>query len=108
MRWPSFSVSTNTPSQSNKRALGRTDGAAEAMHFTTPNPFPLLKGLFLIFMLANLEPPSILEHDDDDDKRTVFLAKNWVFAAAADDDKRTVFLAKNWVFADEDEAVSGG
>lgn len=80
-------MSTNTPSQSNKRALGRTDGAAEAMHFTTPNPFPLLEVLFLIVMLANLEPPSILEHDDD---------------------KRTVFLAKNWAFADEDEAVSGG
>lgn len=82
-RCPSFSVSTKTPSQSNKRALGRRDGAADDMHFTTPNRLPLL---FLIVELANFE------HDDDDA-----------------DGKKVVFLGNNWIFdEDDDVVVSGG
>lgn len=80
-------MSTNTPSQSNKRAFGRTDGAADAMHFTSPNLSPLL---LLIVMLPNFEASTVPKH--------------------VDDDKDTVFLAKNRFFDEEDETevVSGG
>lgn len=65
-------MSTNTPSQSNNRAFGRTEGAADAMHFTTPNLSPRL---FFISKLPNFEAPVPVHDDDDGDKNTVFLAK---------------------------------
>lgn len=69
MRWPSFSVSTSTPSQSKSRAEGRTEGE-EAKHNITPFLLQLLvlddelEGFILILLVPSIEEEEEEEYKD--------------------------------------------
>lgn len=62
--WPSFSVSTSTPSQSNRRAEGRTDAEQVILTFLMLIGFALLVRL----LTFNFEP----KKEDDDKHKLLF------------------------------------
>ncbi|GMH21523.1 hypothetical protein Nepgr_023365 [Nepenthes gracilis] len=66
MRWPSLSVSTSTPSQSKRRADGRTEDEDKAAQLTVVEAF-LLTG-FVFSAADQLMVTAVPKREDDDDK----------------------------------------